>query len=113
MADKPQSLSARKAAAGLPVKATTAEISKMGTVTFLDAEPSEARNPQTGEMGPGFMVTVADGDGRKFRAFVGGSVLRRDIQDMLDSNGFPFTGKFALRDPEKPAGRGNPWTLTD
>lgn len=107
--NKPASLSERRAAAGLPVRASTAELANMGRITFLSAEPAEARNPQTGQMGEGLLVTVADSDGRKFQSFIGGVALNRTLREMLDADAFPFTGTIT-RDGEGP---GHPWTLTD
>lgn len=103
------SRSERRQSAGLPVRASTAELSQMGTLTFLSAEPAEARNPQTGQMGDGMLVNVADADGRKFQSFVGGVALVRELTEMLEANGFPFTARI-VRDGEGP---GHPWTFAD
>lgn len=99
----------RRAAAGLPVRAKTAELAKMGTLTFLSAKESEARNPQTGEMGSGMLVQVADSDGRKFQAFIGGVALVRELTEIASVDGFPFTSRI-VRDGEGP---GHPWTFAD
>jgi len=96
-------------AAGLPVRAKTAELAKMGTLTFHSAEASEARNPQTGEMGPGMIVVVSDSDGRKFQAFIGGVALVRELEEMAAVKAFPFTSRI-VRDGEGP---GHPWTFAD
>jgi hypothetical protein len=109
MATKPKSLSERRQEAGLPVRASTAEISEMGTVTFLSAELAEARNPQTGTMGEGMLVTLTDGDGRSFQSFIGGVALVRTLKEMLEANAFPFTARI-VRDGEGP---GHPWTFAD
>src|SRR5689334_20599525 len=70
MADtKAKPLSQRRQNANLPVRATTAELAKMGRLTYLSAEKTQAKNPQTGEMGDGFLVIAQDSDGRKFQAF--------------------------------------------
>jgi hypothetical protein len=95
--------------ADLPVRAKTADLAKMGTLTFLSAEASEARNPQTGEMGPGMIVQVADSDGRKFVAFIGGVALVRELEEMTTAKAFPFTSRI-VKDGEGP---GHPWTFAD
>ena len=109
MADKIPSRSEARKAAGLPVRASTAELAKMGRLTWLSAEPAQARNPQTGEMGEGMQVTVQDADGRKFSAFVGGVALVRELNEMLEADGFPFTATL-IRAGEGP---GNPWQFAD
>jgi hypothetical protein len=101
--------SAARQKAGLPVRAKTADLAKMGVLTFLSAEESEARNPQTGEMGPGMIVVVQDSDGRQFQAFIGGVALVRELGEMTEANAFPFTARI-VRDGEGP---GHPWTFAD
>jgi hypothetical protein len=110
---KVPSRSERRQAAGLPVRASTAELSQMGMLTFLSAERAEARNPQTGEMGPGVQVLVADSDGRKFTSFIGGVALVRELTELIDADGYPFTSRIGKSDPDKAAGRGNAWRLID
>ena len=109
MANKVPSRSERRASAGLPTKASTAELAKMGRLTYLSAEPSQARNPQTGEMGPIMMVTVEDSDGRRFQAAMGGVALQRELQEYIDADAFPFTATLS----RKGEGPGNPWTFND
>ena len=111
MAEKTQTPTYSQAAkaAGLPTRATTEDIAQMGVVTFLGATLSEARNPQTGEMNPGYVTVVQDDDGRIFRVFIGGVVLKRDIEELLAKDGFPFRARL-VRDGE---GQGHPWTFND
>lgn len=112
MADtnRPASLSERMKAAGLPTRATTKELAAMGRITFLAAEPAQARNPETGEMGSGYMVTVADNAQRKYRAFIGGIALCRVLDDMVAiEGGFPFVARI-VREGE---GEGHPYTFAD
>jgi hypothetical protein len=105
--------SERRQAAGLPVRASTAELAQMGMLTFLSAEHAEARNPQTGEPGPGVQVIVADSDGRKFTSFIGGVALVRELTELMAVDGYPFSSRIGLADADKPAGRGNAWRLID
>ena len=106
---KVQSRSEARAAAGLPVRASTKELAAMGRITILGAEESEARNPQTGEMGEGMNVIAADSDGRKFTAFIGGVALVRELREMLAADAFPFTATIT-RDGEGP---GHAWKFSD
>lgn len=110
MADKPTpSLADRRKAANLPVRSSTAKIAKMGRVTYLSAEPAKARNPQTGEMGDGFLTTVQAADGSKYQAFIGGVALCRELAAMNEVQGFPFSATLT-RAGEGP---GNPWQFAD
>lgn len=112
MADKVPSRADRVREAGLPVRATTAELAKMGQVTFLEGNVGQARNPQTGEMNDGWLVIVADKSGRKFRSFIGGKALVRELNEMfaeLADGMFPFTATI-VREGEGP---GHPYTFAD
>jgi hypothetical protein len=79
----------------------------MGVLTWLEAEPAQARNPQTGEMADGLQVTVQDGDGRKFTAYIGGVALIRDLEAMAEAGALPFKAAIS-RDGEGP---GHPWVF--
>ena len=97
-----KSFSQARDAAGLPMKITREEISKMGTVTWTAAEESSARNPQTGEMGEGYMVYLTDDKGNEFMTFVGNVILVNLIKGRIDAETgevltpgieFPFRAK--------------------
>lgn len=106
---KARSFSEAAQAAGVPQRASTGDIAEMGCVTFITAEAAEARNPQTGQMGPGFLTTVEDSDGRRFQAFIGGVVLQRDLAKIIEADAFPFTAHLE-RDGEGP---GAVWRFAD
>ena len=89
-------------AAGLPTKVTREEIAMMGVVTWTGAEEAAARNPQTGEMGDGYMVYLEDDKGRQFMTFVGNVILVNLIKGRVDKETgeiitpgieFPFRAK--------------------
>jgi hypothetical protein len=79
-----KSFSQARDAAGLPTKVTREEIAMMGVVTWTAAEEASARNPQTGEMGEGYMVYLTDDKGREFMTFVGNVILVSLIKGRLD-----------------------------
>jgi hypothetical protein len=109
MADKIPTRSEARQSAGLPVRASTAELAAMGMLTWLGAEPATARNPQTGNLDEGMQVQVQDTDGRKFTAYIGGVALLRELAEIADAGGFPFKSRIA-KDGEGP---GHPWVFVD
>lgn len=76
-----RSLADAAAAAGVPKKLSREQIAELGIVNWMHAAPTQARNPQTGEMGDGFFVTIADDNGEEFQSFIGnialGNILAR------------------------------------
>lgn len=74
IADAPRSFSDMAREENLPILISREQIAEMGTVTWLSAEASEARNPQTGLIEPGLLVQL-ESDGQHYQTYVGNVAL--------------------------------------
>lgn len=73
-------------AAGVPRQVDREFIQSLGTVTWISAEYAQARNPQTGELGDGYLATIEDANGKRYTSFIGNVALTR----VLGQIDFPF-----------------------
>lgn len=79
-----KSISQAKKDAGVPIQISREDIASLGVVKWLSAEGTQARNPQTGEMGDGFFCRLADSNGEVYTTFLGNVVLVKDIAKVAD-----------------------------
>lgn len=68
-------------AAGVPLQIKTEDIAELGAVTFIEAEPATSTLPD-GRESEGMFVTIADIDGSKYTAFIGGVALLRVLREV-------------------------------
>lgn len=87
------SLEDRKREKGLPIHIDRERLSQLGEVTFLTMEPTQARNPQTGDLGDGLLVTVTTDDGKLYTSFIANIVLSKDLHAV----DLPFRAKLIKR----------------
>lgn len=106
------SYSQRAKEQGLPILISREQIAEMGPVTWVSAEPSEARNPQSGEMGHG-LLAVIEVDGQRYQTFVGNVALLKDLATIDEDSKvytpragmFPFTARLVKS--------GRTWVFSD
>lgn len=117
-ADEVRSFSEMAREQNLPVLTSRKAIAEMGTVTWLSAEPSEARNPQSGLIEPGLLVQLEDSDGNRWQTYVGNVALL----DVMASANYaedgetvrsyvPYTKRFPFK--ARLIKSGQTWTFAD
>lgn len=97
---KVPSLSQRQEEAGMPKHVDREYVASLGEVTWLSATAAQARNPQTGEMGDGMLVSI-EKDGHVYTTFIGNVALLR----VLGAVEFPFRARIVKS--------GNAWVFAD
>lgn len=116
-----KSFSERAAELNLPRVVDRDFIAELGPVVWLSAAPAEARNPQTGQPGPGLLAQIETDDGKHYQSFIGNVALLQVLatatydEDDIDmttpiayhprSDIFPFRARIVKS--------GRTWTFAD